>query len=592
VNGSAAAIAPLHRRRRGAWVAGAIVLVFVVSSQSIAVPAASAATQSISGTVSLGSTTTPAAAGEVVVTARHHWVSQVARTTDYTAHTDASGRYVFPELPRGNFELGFEYVGSGGFASQWWPSNPIPVPGVTWFQLNDQPLIRDIVLPVGASIAGTVRDSAGQPIDGAEVIARVTDRYGPTVVDSTRTGADGAYILGGLPPAQYSLESRADGYAAAILGTGLDLTSGEWQAGVDLTLYRPTSLSGRIACAECEEGVASLLTVHLEREGDTPSAPAWVEVATTRARPTDAADRPSYRFDGLAPGSYRIRITGSWGWTPLPNSSQSVRVEDGDQATVDTTIELLHFDRDFSGDDAPDVLVRAPNGAMLMYAGDGASGWSGVSTIGSGWGVMNHVFAAGDFSGDGPTDVLARDAAGRLYLYRGDGQGGWLERSVIGTGWGHMTALFSPGDFSGDGRVDVLARDGAGNLWLYPGDGAGGFGTVSRVGTGWNVFDQLFAVGDFGGHGAANVMGRNGAGDLWVYPASGFGGWMEPSRVGTGWGIFNAIFGAGDFTGDGNDDVIGRDAAGRLVLYPGAGFSGWLPSSIVGTGWGHLSFVK
>ena len=83
-----------------------------------------------------------------------------------------------------------------------------------------------------------------------------------------------------------------------------------------------------------------------------------------------------------------------------------------------------------------------------MYSGDGASGWSGVGTIGSGWSVMNHVFAAGDFSGDGHEDVMARDSAGRLHLYRGDGKGGWLGWGVVGTGWGHMTAIFSPGDFS------------------------------------------------------------------------------------------------------------------------------------------------
>ncbi len=47
-------------------------------------------------------------------------------------------------------------------------------------------------------------------------------------------------------------------------------------------------------------------------------------------------------------------------------------MEDGADVTLDLAIEFLRFDRDFSGDEKPDVLVRTSTGAMLMYTGDGA----------------------------------------------------------------------------------------------------------------------------------------------------------------------------------------------------------------------------
>lgn len=569
-------------------------LVLVAASQTVAIAPASALEQSISGSVALGAEAAPAAEGEVVVTARHHLPWGDGSTDDYTTRTDAAGRYSFPSLPRGVYELGFDYVGADGFADQWWPGNPVPSTGATRFPLDAEPLVLDMILPLGASLAGAVRDSAGLPIADAGVEAAVVDPSGfDTTVATTRTGADGGYAFEGLAPGPYALEFRAgDGFEPERLDD-LDLRSGDVRAGVDATLYRPTSLQGRIACAGCgEQGTAQLLTVHLERAAGEESAPEWVEVATATAQPGATVDEAAYRIDGLAPGTYRAQVGGSLGWTPTPNLSPEVTVVEGDEAVLDLAVEFASFDRDFSGDGAPDVLVRTSEGALRLYAGDGASGWAGVSTVGSGWTIMDRVFSAGDFSGDGHADVLARDTSGRLHLYRGDGAGGWLGWSVIGSDWGRMTAILSPGDFSGDGRSDVLARDASGGLWLYSGNGAGGFGDVSLVGTGWNAYDQVFATGDFGGHGGADVMGRDGAGRLIVHPSSGDGGWADPVLVGSGWGVFDAVFGSGDFNGDGTDDVMGRDAAGRLWLYPGDGRNGWGVPAVVGTGWGLLSFVS
>jgi hypothetical protein len=108
--------------------------------------------------------------------------------------------------------------------------------------------------------------------------------------------------------------------------------------------------------------------------------------------------------------------------------------------------------------------------------------------IGSGWQSFTALLAPGDFSGDGKPDVLARGADGALLMYRGNGASGWVTGNAerVGGGWQGFTAL-TAGDFSGDGKPDVLARQADGTLLMYRGNGAGGWATGlgERIGTGW-----------------------------------------------------------------------------------------------------------
>lgn len=598
-----------HRRRFAAFLT---VAATVLASLSLAVAPAAASPRTVSGTVSFGADGNHPAGVSAVVTWLRYETNVYVPGPAEGVRTDDEGRYSL-SLEPGTYKLQFT-PDSADYEVRWWGGVESEVT-TALVEVRDAPLAgMDITLPLvqvaaeepqtpdaalsaGASIAGTIRTEAGAPVAGAKVTATAWDTtdWSSSVVGEVLTTADGTYVLTGLPSAGYSIDATADGYARTWLPY-FELADGEQRTGVDGVMARFRSISGSITCDRCDEPeVGDKLYVEFERNVGTRSEPAWVYAGAIMATSTDAADGAAgYTFsteNGLVPGVYRATVGGDWGWRTRANVSPAVTVEDDSKVTLDLEVEFLGFDRDFSGDDHPDVIARSGSGAMLMYSGDGNGGWSGVATIGSGWSAMNHVFAAGDFSGDGHEDVMARDGAGRLHLYRGDGKSGWLGWGVVGTGWGHMTAIFSPGDFSGDGNADVLARDGAGDLWLYPGDGKGGWGAVSKVGSGWNIFDQVFAVGDFGGYGEANVMGRSANGDLWVYQASGWGSWVGQYRAGIGWGIMDAIFGSGDFDGDGWDDVMGRDSSGRLWLYPGEGGLFKLPS-VIGTEWSPLRFVS
>jgi heme oxygenase len=252
---------------------------------------------------------------------------------------------------------------------------------------------------------------------------------------------------------------------------------------------------------------------------------------------------------------------------------------------------------DWNGDGAGDVLTVAGDGRLLLYRGNGAGGWltGHGEPIGSGWGSFTALLAPGDFSGDGLPDLLARTPDGALLLYRGNGAGGWLtgRGEPAGSGWQDFTALLAPGDFSGDGKPDVLARAADGTLRLYRGNGAGGWvdnGIV--VGSGWQGFTAIFPAGDFSGDGKPDVFARMQDGTLLLYRGNGAGGWLtgrgEP--VGSGWQPFTALAGGGDFNGDGKPDVLARPPDGTLRLYRGTGASGWVDNGIqVGSGWNGLS---
>ena len=196
---------------------------------------------------------------------------------------------------------------------------------------------------------------------------------------------------------------------------------------------------------------------------------------------------------------------------------------------------------DWSGDGRPDLLARKSDGGLLMYRGNAHGGFATGTgeTIGSGWGGFTALLAPGDFSGDGKKDILARQSDGSLLLYRGNGDSGFASGGIkIGSGWGGFTALLAPGDWNGDRKADVLARTSDGKLLLYRGNGAGGWvtGRAEQIGSGWQGFTALTSGGDFSGDGNADILARTSDGSLLLYRGNGAGGFISPyPKVGSGW---------------------------------------------------------
>jgi pimeloyl-ACP methyl ester carboxylesterase len=94
--------------------------------------------------------------------------------------------------------------------------------------------------PTG-SISGTVRDQAGQPLEGAVVV--VSDRYGRT--GTARSDADGHYTLEGVPTGWVVPTAARHGYEDAVYGRGpwpmpraVRVRAGRTRSGVDWEMVR------------------------------------------------------------------------------------------------------------------------------------------------------------------------------------------------------------------------------------------------------------------------------------------------------------------------------------------------------------------
>ena len=196
---------------------------------------------------------------------------------------------------------------------------------------------------------------------------------------------------------------------------------------------------------------------------------------------------------------------------------------------------------ELSGDGRIDLLARTSDGSLLMYRGNGRGGFlTGTGeSLGGGWQGFTALVAPGDFSGDGHPDILARQADGALLLYRGNGDSGFTgSAQVVGGGWQSFTALLGPGDWNGDGKVDVLARGADGSLLLYRGNGQAGWvtGSGEPIGAGWGGFTALTAGGDFSGDALPDILARASDGGLLMYRGNGSGGFVAPyPQVGAGW---------------------------------------------------------
>lgn len=94
---------------------------------------------------------------------------------------------------------------------------------------------------------------------------------------------------------------------------------------------------------------------------------------------------------------------------------------------------------DFTGDTRPDVLAVTPEGAFMIYPGDGRGGWLNEFGFarGSGWDMFAVLTSPGDFTADTKPDVLGVTPDGAMLLYRGNGVGAWITGvgELIGTEW-------------------------------------------------------------------------------------------------------------------------------------------------------------
>lgn len=150
---------------------------------------------------------------------------------------------------------------------------------------------------VGASLAGRTLGRDGSVLSGVAVVA--------TDGTATHSGADGHFVLSGLPRGVHSLRAEAEGLIGVPSGSIL-VRGGETIDGIDLILDQANYVSGRVTSGPNQALAEARVSGRLRDAAAFPDFPPGALLAAARLSvATDADGR--FRLGPFAPG--RIELT-------------------------------------------------------------------------------------------------------------------------------------------------------------------------------------------------------------------------------------------------------------------------------------------
>ncbi|MFA9272204.1 MAG: carboxypeptidase regulatory-like domain-containing protein, partial [Baekduiaceae bacterium] len=177
-----------------------------------------------------------------------------------SATTNSDGEYTITRLPASTYKVQFSACSAGNYITEWW-DDVLHVDDAKTMTLaaGASRAGIDAELAAGATLSGTITDTAGAPLKDICVNALPVGSGGPSP-GSARTSADGRYTVTGLATATYRLWFSSCGTAnyvaewwnnkaSQLTADDITLTAGDTATGYDAELVPGATISGRVTTA-------------------------------------------------------------------------------------------------------------------------------------------------------------------------------------------------------------------------------------------------------------------------------------------------------------------------------------------------------
>ena len=259
---------------------------------------------------------------------------------------------------------------------------------------GDEPVAPTVALRPASSLRGSVVNSAGGSVEGAEVSA-VHKPEGPTrrfggPVQKARTEASGGFAIRGLEPgAVYRLEATADGYAPGDTEarTAQPDDPASRPEPVEIVLGRGAQAFGRVV-DESDQPIAGA-TVVLDSQSDDPME--RMRRMMLGAEPASEATSDGdgmFSFHHVAAGNYRMsaKSTG-FAAASVPGIELTEGAEDIDLGTLvlspGVRVHGVVVDSDGQGLEGAEIRMSVQQGGAMMRVFNSARGGPADATSGS-----------------------------------------------------------------------------------------------------------------------------------------------------------------------------------------------------------------